>query len=53
MGLCKCRTVTTLFCFKCKVNVCETCLISGGHTTVSTRAHGQGTARQRQIPTAP
>ena len=29
MGLCKCerRKVTNLFCFECKVNVCEHCMI--------------------------
>eukprot|EP00116_Pleurobrachia_bachei_P005616 sb/3465878/ len=30
MGLCKCplKKVTNLFCFECRVNVCETCLLS-------------------------
>eukprot|EP00053_Salpingoeca_punica_P007800 m.71001 g.71001 ORF g.71001 m.71001 type:complete len:329 (-) comp14336_c0_seq1:1006-1992(-) len=28
MGLCKCRVVTTLFCFQHRVNVCETCLVN-------------------------
>eukprot|EP00052_Salpingoeca_macrocollata_P025714 m.234443 g.234443 ORF g.234443 m.234443 type:complete len:345 (-) comp22473_c1_seq6:1222-2256(-) len=27
MGLCKCRVVTTLFCFQHRVNVCENCLV--------------------------
>ncbi|XP_053908435.1 zinc finger protein-like 1 [Cuculus canorus] len=31
MGLCKCpkRKVTNLFCFEHRVNVCESCLVSG------------------------
>lgn len=33
MGLCKCRVVTTLFCFQHRVNVCERCLVSD-HKTV-------------------
>eukprot|EP00051_Salpingoeca_urceolata_P011445 m.141650 g.141650 ORF g.141650 m.141650 type:complete len:64 (+) comp17124_c0_seq2:192-383(+) len=33
MGLCKCRVVTTLFCFQHRVNVCENCLVSE-HPTV-------------------
>lgn len=28
MGLCKCRKVTTLFCFQCRINVCDTCIVS-------------------------
>ena len=27
MGLCKCRTVTTLFCFQHRINVCEQCMV--------------------------
>lgn len=27
MGLCKCRVVTTLFCFQHRINVCENCLV--------------------------
>ncbi|KAI9100522.1 hypothetical protein DFS34DRAFT_489042 [Phlyctochytrium arcticum] len=27
MGLCKCRNVTSLFCFSHRANVCETCLL--------------------------
>ena len=27
MGLCKCRTVTNLFCFEHKKNVCEQCIL--------------------------
>lgn len=28
MGLCKCRTVTTLFCFEHRRNVCERCVVT-------------------------
>eukprot|EP00055_Hartaetosiga_balthica_P008975 m.34690 g.34690 ORF g.34690 m.34690 type:complete len:266 (-) comp6548_c0_seq2:1231-2028(-) len=28
MGLCKCRVVTSLFCFQHKENVCESCIVS-------------------------
>lgn len=33
MGLCKCerRKVTNLFCFECKVNVCEHCMVQKAH----------------------
>eukprot|EP00051_Salpingoeca_urceolata_P011446 m.141652 g.141652 ORF g.141652 m.141652 type:complete len:322 (+) comp17124_c0_seq3:192-1157(+) len=34
MGLCKCRVVTTLFCFQHRVNVCENCLVSEHPTCV-------------------
>ena len=33
MGLCKCRVVTTLFCFQHRINVCEQCLVRD-HPTV-------------------
>ena len=36
MGLCKCRTVTTLFCFEHRKNVCEKCVLSE-HETVPLR----------------
>lgn len=34
MGLCKCRVVTTLFCYQCRLNVCETCLVTDHRTCV-------------------
>lgn len=36
MGLCKCpkRRVTNLFCFEHRVNVCESCLVSGHHKCI-------------------
>ncbi|XP_072737643.1 zinc finger protein-like 1, partial [Ciconia boyciana] len=36
MGLCKCpkRKVTNLFCFEHRVNVCESCLVSGHHKCI-------------------
>lgn len=34
MGLCKCRVVTTLFCFQCKVNVCENCMVRDHKTCI-------------------
>ncbi|XP_065510187.1 zinc finger protein-like 1 isoform X3 [Caloenas nicobarica] len=42
MGLCKCpkRRVTNLFCFEHRVNVCESCLVSG-HTKCVVRSYLQ------------
>ncbi|GAB0201976.1 zinc finger protein-like 1 [Grus japonensis] len=36
MGLCKCpkRKVTNLFCFEHRVNVCESCLVTGHHKCI-------------------
>lgn len=34
MGLCKCRKVTNLFCFECRKNVCETCMVTDHPTCV-------------------
>lgn len=28
MGLCKCRNVTSLFCFQHRKNVCESCILT-------------------------
>lgn len=38
MGLCKCpkRKVTNLFCFEHRVNVCESCLVTGHHKVLKT-----------------
>ncbi|EGF84067.1 hypothetical protein BATDEDRAFT_34065 [Batrachochytrium dendrobatidis JAM81] len=40
MGLCKCRTVTNLFCFEHRKNVCETC-IQSDHTKCIVRSYLQ------------
>eukprot|EP00038_Savillea_parva_P011150 m.195477 g.195477 ORF g.195477 m.195477 type:complete len:313 (+) comp19495_c0_seq1:79-1017(+) len=34
MGLCKCRQVTTLFCFQCRINVCDKCIVTKHKTCV-------------------
>jgi hypothetical protein len=39
MGLCKCRKVTTLFCFQCRINVCDTCIVSGWQLRVRACQH--------------
>ena len=34
MGLCKCRTVTTLFCFEHRKNICEKCITTDHPTCI-------------------
>lgn len=40
MGLCKCRTVTTLFCFEHRKNICEKC-ITTDHSTCIVKSYLQ------------